>query len=131
MDFIGIVNTIFKDKETYNVVSDEDKVKQFYMINKKFAHNRLDIANFFNDKNIDKASAIDMWNIYFEKTVGLPGWYWAKSNGKIEKVKKLPKADRELILKNNDITEHELDFMIEHNLDEVETEVKKLKRFEQ
>lgn len=136
MNFIELVDIIFKNKGKYGTVSKEDKENNFYIINKKFSLGSdsqrgkyLKFSQFFNHKAIDKASALDLWFLFFKKTPSIPGWYWIKNTNTKEKKNKIPNADRELLLKYNDITERDLDFMIEHYKDDVDMEIKKIKRF--
>lgn len=125
-----IVDSIFNDKSKYMSFTDEDKVNSFYMINKKFWLGKPKICNFFNDKHIDKASATDLWRIIFKNDKKIPYWYWAKSNGKKEKVEKLPKSDKELIMEYEDLSEQEFDLLYKYYKDEMEYKIKLLKRLD-
>lgn len=137
MNFIELVDIIFKNKGKYRTVSKEDKENNFYIINKKFSLGSdsqrgkyLKFSQFFNHKAIDKDSALDLWFLFFRKTPSIPGWYWIKNtNTKEKKSSKISAADRELLLKHNDINERDLDFIIEHYKDDVDEEIKKIKRF--
>ena len=50
VDFITLANIIFKDKDKYKYVSDEEKESNFFILNRKFAINYLKQAQFFNNK---------------------------------------------------------------------------------
>ena len=67
IDFITLANIIFKDKNKYNYVSDEEKDSAFFKLNRKFAYKYLKQAQFFNNKNINTSSAIDIWYQIFYK----------------------------------------------------------------
>ena len=84
VDFITLSNIIFKDKEKFKFVSDEEKETNFFMLNRKYAFKYLKQAQFFNNKNIDRASAIDVWyQIFYKTTNGTPAWWWkTKANPK-------------------------------------------------
>lgn len=78
MDFKDIVNCIFLNKEKYLDISDIDKEKNFFIINRKFSRKYPKISNFFNNNYIDKPSALDKWFIFFKNENKIPYWYWNK-----------------------------------------------------
>jgi len=128
-DFMQIVDSIFVNKSNYKNISDGDKILSFYMINKKFSIKYPKIAEYFNDRSIDKASALDMWFLYFKNTQGIPYWYWTKSKTKKEKVKKISGPDKKDIIEDFDLTENEFDFIAKHFEDELDYEIKINKRW--
>ena len=64
--FIEVGNIIFNDKNSWNTVTDEEKELNFFILNKKFSLGFPKQAMFFNDKNIDKATVMDIWFNYFK-----------------------------------------------------------------
>ena len=133
-DFMQTVDAIFKNKNLYKEMSDIDKETNFFIINRKFGTKFLKQAQFFNSKYMDKSTALDMWNMFFRKQEGIPGWYWGSSSKKKEdkeKVKKLPAKDRELLLRfNEQLKDSDIDFLLNYYQEDVFEEVKKLKKFE-
>lgn len=125
MDFKEIIDCIFHNKRKYWEVTDEDKVKNFFIINQKFARNYPKIGQFFNDKNIDKSSALDRWFFFFENQHSIPQWYWGKkgNKGKKEKIHGYELIEREN-LKENDII-----FLNRNFKDELNQELKKIKKY--
>jgi hypothetical protein len=89
VNFIEIIDRIFVNKSAYSEVSDEDKSANFFIINRKFGKEYPEIAHKFNYKNIDKASAIDMWFEHFKNVRVIPKWYWDPKDR--EKTGKKPK----------------------------------------
>ena len=68
VDFITLANIIFKDKYKYKYVSDEEKEDCFFIINRKCAFKYLKQAQFFNNKSVNKPSAIDIWyHVFIQK----------------------------------------------------------------
>jgi len=130
MNFMDIINCIFENKEKYSEITDKDKVDSFYMINKKFSLGYPKIAKFFNDKNIDRASAIDMWFVFFTNTHKKPGWYWNKSPFKKQKGKSLSGPDKTKVLIEFDLDDMEFDFLYKHFKDDIDYELKMIKRWE-
>ena len=136
MVFIEITNTLFNNKSKYKNISDKDKEDAFYIINKKMylgkKNNRTlsTISNFFNKKNMDKASCLDLWFLYLQDIKNTPHWWFTKNPFTKTKVKKVPKADKEMLMEYENITEKEYDFLYEHYKDDVEYKIKLLKRLD-
>lgn len=137
--FTTVVDCIFKNKPklkptlTYDQLTEEDKEVNFFMINRKFAYKYIDQAEYFNKKGIDKASAIDLWNLFFKKVKGTPPWYWGSSTAKKEKEKtskKFTKADVELLMQHCNLSEDEFKFLETNYKSDLDKELKKLKKFE-
>ena len=115
-DFTHIVDFIFKNQSDYKKLSNEDKEKFFFIINRKLARKYPKHAQFFNNKNIDKSNALDLWYYFFLKkgAKGIPSWYWGN--------KKKTKKEKPLISKEEcvtvcnlfDVTEKEIDFLIQN-----------------
>jgi len=129
MNFIDIANAMFEEKHLYKNITDKDKEDSFYIINKKLSLGKLSMSQFFNHKFTDKASALDLYYLYF-KQKSTPAFWWAKNPNKKEKVKKVPKADREMLMEYEQLTDSEFDFLYENYQDDVEYKIKLLKRLE-
>ena len=135
-DFIQTVDAIFKNKKLYKEMSDIDKDNNFFIINRKFGTKFIKHAQFFNSRYMDKATALDMWNLFFRKQEGIPSWYWGSSSKKKEKEekeknKKLPAKDRELLLRfNSELKDSDIDFLLKYYQEDVFEEVKKLRKFD-
>jgi len=130
MKFDEIINIIFENKSQYSTISDKDKIDGFYMINKKFSIKYPGISKFLNDKNIDRASAVDMWFLKFKNVHNIPYWYWTKSPYKKTKKIKLSGPDTEKIKSEFELTDDELEFLYENFKDDVDYELKLIKRWE-
>jgi hypothetical protein len=146
MNFIDISKIIFENKSKYNTITDKDKEDAYYMINKKLSLCVKDkkslsvISNFFNHKSKDRdnnyklcrASALDLWFLYLKGVDRTPGVWYAKSPfTKTEKKEKsIPKADKEMIMEYENLSEKEFEFLSEHYRDELEYKIKILKRAE-
>ena len=131
MDFKEVSNIMFSNKSEFNNIPDKDKETTFYIINKKLSFGSkklLAIANFFSNKYLRKDLALNMWNLYFKKTYSAPNTFYQPLTKK--KVKSLitPK-DKELLLTYHSLSKSDLDFLLENFLDDVNYEIKKIKRF--
>jgi len=129
-DIRHIGDFIFKQKDQYKNLSDEDKEKFFFIMNRKFARRYPKHAHFFNSKNIDKSSALDVWYHFFikQRTTDIPNWYWFKLSNKKEK-SILKKDEEEFFLEFYDLKREDLNFLIEHYSEELTNEVQKFRKF--
>jgi len=129
-DIRHIGDFIFKQKDQYKNLTDEDKEKFFFIMNRKFARQFPKHAQFFNNKNMDKSSALDVWYHFFikQRTTDIPKWYWFKLSGKKEK-SLLNKEEVDFFLEFYQIKRDDLDFLIKYFPEELAEEVKKFKKF--
>lgn len=130
MDFIEIVDRIFINKDRYKEVSDEDKISSFFKINRKFGKQFPEIANKFNHKSVDKASAIDMWFEHFKNIYRIPQWYW-DPKGREKITKKSKKGNYDIIKERENLKDYEMEYLEKYYLDDLKKELKKLNKFEQ
>ena len=131
MDWMEIVNRIFVNKEGYSEITDEDKIAAFFKINRKFSKQFPEIANKFNHKNIDKASAIDLWFDHFSNERKIPQWYWdPKDKVRVTKATK-KKSNYTLIKEREDLDAKDMEFLEKYFEDDLKKEMKKINKFEQ
>jgi len=76
MDFKGLVNIFFFSKKDWNQVTDADKESLFFIFNRYMAKKYPKKSQFFNKKNVDKATAMDIWFIQMKKETRIPSWFW-------------------------------------------------------
>jgi len=129
IDFITLSNIIFKDKDKYKYVTDEEKEISFFKLNRKYAIMFLKKAQFFNNKNIDRASAMDLWfQIFYKTTNGTPKWWW-KANADKKPKREFSTADLKLIKEYYELTNNDVDFLVNYYKDKLKTDIKRLKKF--
>jgi len=130
IDFITLANIIFKDKDKYHFVTDEEKENNFFVLNRKFAIKYLKQAQFFNNKNIDKPSAIDLWyQIFYKTTKGTPDWWW-KTKQKTKTKSNISNADLKLIKRFYDLSDKDIDFLTNFYNEKLKEDIERIKRFE-
>lgn len=73
-----IVNKNTKESSTYtyNDLSDDDKEQHFFIINRFLAKKYPKQSQYFNNRNTDKATAFDIWNLTIKKERTIPFWFW-------------------------------------------------------
>ena len=128
VDFITLANLIFKDKDKYKFISDEEKELNFFKLNRKFAFKFLKQAQFFNNRNVDKPSALDTWYQIFYKTKGTPQWCW-KTKQKKKDIKVFNDKDINLLKEYFDINDNDINFLVKYYEDKVKEEIIRIKKF--
>lgn len=131
-DLTHISKFIFQDKDEYNKLSDEEKDKFFFIINRKLARMFPYHSQFVNKyKDMDKASALDIWYYFFikKRIRGVPGWYWGTKKKSVVKEHNYKKIEIDFLTKFYDITESDIEYLVKYHPNEVEEEVKKFRKF--
>jgi len=132
-DLKHITDFIFKNKDEYKKLSDEDKKKFFFIINRKFARQYPYHAQVFNKKGINESSAMDIWYYFFikKRVINTPKWYWFKLSG-INKNKsndKYKKDEIDFIKKYYDLDDKSIEYLIKNHSIEMDDEIKKYRKF--
>jgi hypothetical protein len=133
IDFITLSNIIFKnkEKEKYQYVSDEEKEANFFMLNRKFAIKYLKQAQFFNNRNVDKSSAIDIWfRIFKNTTYDTPSWWWKSKQTKNKPKSEFASSDIKLIKEYYELTNNDIKFLTTYYNDILKDDIKRLKKFD-
>jgi len=130
-EFTHVVDFIFKNRDKYNNLTDEDKERNFFIINRKFARQYPIHANFFNKKGNDKATALDIWfSFFYKKRInGIPQWYWYKK-AKGKSISKIIKKDEiNYLMEFYDITEDDVLYLVDNYTTEIKEEIRKYRKF--
>ena len=128
IDFITLANIIFKDKDKYKFVTDKEKSDCFFKLNRKFAFQNLKKAQFFNNKNIDKSSATDVWFQIFYNLKGTPDWWWKTKQTKIVK-SNFSNEDLKIFKSFYKLSDTDINFLIKYEEIKVKESIKKIKKF--
>jgi len=76
MDFKTIVTFMFQNKNKWNELSNTDKETFFFIFNRYMSKKYPKQSQYFNDKNIDKATSMDIWFQFLKKETRTPFWFW-------------------------------------------------------
>lgn len=129
VDFVTLANIIFKDKGKYQFISDEEKESCFFKLFRKFAISNIKVSQFFNNKNVDKASVIDIYYHRFYKTTnGTPDWWW-KTNQTKKSKNDIVNADVKLIKDYYELTDNDMKFLTTYYNDKLIVDIKRIKKF--
>lgn len=78
MDFKTIADILFT-KNGWGQVTDQHKSDLFFIVNRYLAKKYPRQAQAFNVRNLDKATAMDIWFNYLKRESRTPFWFWAGS----------------------------------------------------
>jgi hypothetical protein len=108
-------------KSEWSKIKDDDKIKNFFIINRLMSKKYPEKSQLLNLKVIDKVSALDLW-YHFMLNKPYPNWFWSKS----EKAEKSDISEKEykLLLLNLRIKDIDLDYLIEHHIEFIKEELK-------
>lgn len=122
MDFKTIVNCMFQNKTQWQSLSDTDKEEFFFIVNRFMAKKYPVHAQKFNDKHIDKATAMDIWFMFMKRETRVPFWFW-----KGPTKKKDPEIKGwQLVMEFNDLNMQDIYTLCEMFPDDVKEEVKRI-----
>ena len=125
-ELIDVVNAIFKKRENWNDITDEDKQKNFFIINRYFSKIYPDKSQLLNSKNIDKIMAMDTW-YYFMDNEPYPKDFWSKS----EKVtSELSDKEFKMLIKHLGIKKEDIEYLLVNYTDFLKEELEYLKKRE-
>ena len=127
-NILAISNVMFRNKEDWSKVSDDQKDQFFFIFNRYFSKRYPIESQLLNSKSIDKTIGMDLW-FNFMKSKPYPKWFWSKP--KEEKIKgDISEKEFKRLLSHLQIKSEELDFLIKHHKDEVIEELEYLKKID-
>jgi len=127
-NLLSIFKCMTSNKKDWVRVTDEQKEKYFFIVNRNFSKKYPKNAQLFNSKNIDKVSCMNLW-FHFMLDKPYPKWFWSKGNDNKDKPK-LSKKDFNLLLKTLKIKDIDLDYLVINHFDFIKEELKYLNNLE-
>jgi hypothetical protein len=123
-NLLAVTNVMFKNHSDWKYVTDDQKNKYFFIINRLLSKKYPVISQLLNDKLIDYTVGMNLI-FQFMKDKPYPKWFWSKT----EKNKDSSFSDEELtLIKNNfEFNDSELDFLLKFHPDDIKEEIKYLK----
>lgn len=125
-NLLAITNTIFRNKNDWKWVTDQQKETYFFIINRMFCKMYSTKSQLFNIKNIDKVSSMNLW-YQFMLNKSYPKWFWSKSNKDIQKVSD---KDFNLLLSKLKVKDIDLIYLIDKHFDFIKEELAYYKNLE-
>ena len=121
-ELIDVVKAITNKRHQWIDISESDKEKFFFIINRMLSRLYPEMAQNLNNKNIEKSIQLDIWFKFLE---GKPYFnMWPKKLKQGE----LSTPDRNIIKKNLDINDDDVDYLNRFYKKELLQEVKNLKK---
>jgi hypothetical protein len=124
-NLLAITNTIFKNRDDWKWVNNEQKEEFAFIVNRFFSKMYPTHASNMNHKNQDKVTLMNMW-FYFQEGKSYPKWFWSK--GEIwEKSEFSNKDFKLLMIKLNINKEEDMIYLIENHNNFIKEELKYIK----
>lgn len=127
-NLLAVTNAMFKTRDDWQFVTDEQKEKWFFIINRNFSKKYPDKSQLFNLKTINKVTSLDLW-FYFMQNKPYPNWFWSKTPS-TEKAK-VSNGDFLILKRRLNIKDSDLDFLIENHFDFIKEELTYLKKLKE
>jgi len=125
-ELIDVANAMFKNRNDWNKITDEDKEKFFFIFNRYFSKKYHEKSQLLNLKTINKSVSLDIW-FYFIKDKGYPQWFWSKSP---KKETDLPEKEYKLLIEKLKVKPEDLDYLISNFPEFIKEELKYYKQLE-
>lgn len=122
-NLLSVTNVMFKNRNDWKYVTEEQKIKYFFIINRLLSKNYPQISQLLNDKCIDNSIGLDLI-FQFMKDKPYPKWFWSKSEK--NKNGNFSEEELNLIKKNLELKDSELEFLINFHIEELRQELKYL-----
>lgn len=127
-NILALSNVIFKDRDKWKFVTDEQKEQFAFIFNRFFSKRYPQHSLCLNLKEMDKSVVMDMW-FHHMKGKPYPQWFWSKSP-KFSKTD-LDDKDFKLLMKKLNLNkEDDLVYLVEHFPDIIDEELKYFKKKE-
>lgn len=125
-ELIDVFNGVVRG-QNWDKITEEDKIKYFFIMNRYFSKKYVEQAQFLNLKNIDKVLGLELWKEFMKKEP-YPKWFWSKSESKDKPI--VPPKEYLKLLKIFNIKPQDLDYLIENHYDFIKEELAYLKKLE-
>jgi hypothetical protein len=122
-ELIDVVNAIFTRKSEWSKITDDDKEKNFFIINRYMSKKYPVQAQLLNQKSINKISAINLWYFFILNDRYYTKWFWSKSVKDKEELI-ITEKDFNYLVDRLKINEFNLKSLIEYYPDMVIDELK-------
>jgi hypothetical protein len=118
-ELIDVFNAMIK-RDNWEAITEDDKNKNFFIINRYFSKKYVEQAQLLNLKNIDKVVGMELW-YQFMKNEPYPKFFFSKSDTKDKSG--LTKKEYKMLLVSLKIKPDDLDYLIEKHFDFIKEEL--------
>ncbi len=126
---LAVFNVLSKEKDMWKYVTDEQKDKFFFIINRNLSKIYPEFSLLINNKQVSKKDAMDIWFYYL---YNIPYYkyakkFWSKDEIKSNNTKnEFSKKDYNFLLEKLNLKSNDLDFLIKNFEKELKEELKYL-----
>ena len=121
-ELIDVVNALTKKRHQWSNISDDDKERCFFIINRFLSRLYPEMAQDLNNKNTDKPTQLDIWFKFLEDKPNFNIWPKKMKQGEIST------SDRNLVKKSLDIDDNDVDYLHRFCKEELSKLIKNLKK---
>lgn len=126
VDLTTFVNSMFKDKSNWKLLTAEDKETNFFIFNRFMAKAYPKQAYSFNKRYLNKAICADIWFKFLTKERYTPSWFWKYRQPKMdENVKKY-----QSFLVENEISQKDLLYLHKYYPEILESEFDRFQKIQ-
>ena len=123
-NLLAVTNAMFRNHSDWKYVTDDQKTKFFFIINRLLSKKYPEVSQLLNNKNINYVIGMELI-FQFMRDKPYPKWIWSKSEK--NKISNLSEEESELIKRSLECKDSELEFLIRNYSDELKEEIKYLK----
>jgi hypothetical protein len=127
-NILSIFKIMFLERDMWEYVTDDQKIKYFFIINRNLSKKYPEKAQLLNLKSINKVLAMDTW-YYFMLDKPYPKWFWSKS----EQIKEKPKItdkDFQLLVQKLGIKPGDVEYLVTNFPEFIKEELNYYKKLE-
>lgn len=124
MDFKTITDIMFVKKKNWGTLTNADKESMFFIFNRFMGKKYPKQSQYFNDKAIDKATAMDIWFMFLKNEIRTPQWFWKGPTKRIDP----PIKDWKVVQDFYEMNLEDIYFMCEIFPDEFKEEIKRINK---
>ena len=126
-NLLSVANCLFKNRQDWKYVSEEMKIKYFFIINRLLSKKYPEVSQLLNLKTINQVVGMDLIYKFFEGKP-YPKWFWSKGVTPNDSI--ISQNDYIFLKKRLELKDQELDFLIKNHFDEVNEELKYFKNLD-
>jgi hypothetical protein len=124
-NLLAVTNCMFRDRENWKWVSEEQKIKFFFIVNRLLSKKYHELSQLLNLKNINQVVGMDLI-FEFMKNKPYPKWFWTKPEKQTDA--SISESDFGLLREKWGITNEEVNFLYKFHREELEEEIEYFKK---
>lgn len=128
-DFSATVKALFEDKAEYLEFTQEDKEKNFFIVNRFMSKKYPLMCQELNHKNMPKDICLDVW-YSFMKQQRVPFWFWKSSKKEAVWPNSFKDSEAKTLMQTYEIDKDSMKILMGHYKEDVKGNLKYLEELE-